>query len=205
MAKRKQQLYDERRQQILNGALEVFSTKGFTAATNKDVADAAGISSPGLIYHYFDSKEDLLRAVIEHFAPPMQLVSHADEFMALPLEEALTQFADTYLRLMDNARIGACMRVIIGEAVHSQQFAEVFREIGPARIWQLLVDYLQRKMDEGTLAPANPSIAARCFAGPLVSYVLMRTILRWPEDSGVDTGSLISTSVSIFLRGLEAR
>jgi AcrR family transcriptional regulator len=58
MRRRKQELYAERREQIINGALQVFSTKGFLAATNKAIAEAAEINSPGLIYHYFASKED---------------------------------------------------------------------------------------------------------------------------------------------------
>nr|MCR5661372.1 TetR family transcriptional regulator [bacterium] len=43
---------EARREQIIQAALKVFSEKGFLAATNKDIAAAAGIA-PGLIYHYF--------------------------------------------------------------------------------------------------------------------------------------------------------
>src|SRR5215468_3763997 len=73
---------EERRTQILEGALRVFSSKGFVQATNKDIAEAAGINSPGLIYHYFKDKADLLRAVIEQFAPPVQILTHAAEISA---------------------------------------------------------------------------------------------------------------------------
>ena len=51
MPSRDEQDFEERRQQIIDGALEVFSEKGFEKATNKDIAEAAGIGSPGLIYH----------------------------------------------------------------------------------------------------------------------------------------------------------
>ena len=44
---------NERRQQIIDGALDVFATKGFENATNKDIARASKIGSPALIYHYF--------------------------------------------------------------------------------------------------------------------------------------------------------
>nr|MDQ2998168.1 TetR/AcrR family transcriptional regulator [Chloroflexota bacterium] len=40
----------DRRQQIIAAALKVFSIKGFHKATNKDIAQAAGGISPGLIY-----------------------------------------------------------------------------------------------------------------------------------------------------------
>lgn len=41
--------YERRRQQIIDGALVVFSQKGFDKATNQEIAEAAGIASPGLI------------------------------------------------------------------------------------------------------------------------------------------------------------
>jgi AcrR family transcriptional regulator len=56
----------ERRQQILEAALAVFSERGFHAANVSDVAAAAGVSQ-GTIYWYFDSKEELFTAAILSF------------------------------------------------------------------------------------------------------------------------------------------
>jgi len=50
----------ERRRRIIEAASEVFSRKGVKAATMAEVAAAAGLS-PGAIYRYFASKEDLAR------------------------------------------------------------------------------------------------------------------------------------------------
>ncbi|HLV78882.1 MAG TPA: TetR/AcrR family transcriptional regulator [Chthonomonadaceae bacterium] len=203
MTGRKQERYDERRRQILEGALQVFATKGFLAATNKDVAAAASIHSPGLIYHYFASKEDLLRAVVESYAPPIQLLAQAETLMALPPEQALLQIGKTYLRLFDDPKFGACQRVLMGEALRSPKFAEILGEIGPLRFLQFVKRYLQRKMDEGQLQPVNPAIAARCFIGPLITHMLTRRILHLPDEPGVDAESLVATSVHVFLKGLD--
>jgi len=53
----------DRREQILDAALKVFGTKGFTDATNADIAREAGVTAAAL-YYYFPSKEDLFHAVI---------------------------------------------------------------------------------------------------------------------------------------------
>jgi AcrR family transcriptional regulator len=204
MPRRRQETYDERRQQILRGALEVFSTRGFLQATNRDVAEAAGINSPGLIYHYFTDKNALLRAVIEHYAPPLQLVAHAEALMAMPPEEGLTHFGRTYLRLMDNPQMVALLRVVIGEALRSPEFAAAFGEVAPLRLWRLLADYLQRKMDEGLLRRTDPVLAALCFVGPLVTRILTRVILRLPDPDHLDSAALVDTHVAIFLRGMES-
>ena len=48
---------------ILSGAAAAFSEKGFAATTMRQIAHASG-SSLGGIYHHFDSKEAILRAII---------------------------------------------------------------------------------------------------------------------------------------------
>jgi AcrR family transcriptional regulator len=62
MPLRRRELAEWRRERVLDAALEVFGTKGPDAATMRDVAAAAGVTS-GLLYHYFDSKEALSLAV----------------------------------------------------------------------------------------------------------------------------------------------
>jgi len=53
----------ERRQEILDAAVEVFSSAGFHKGSLRDVADRVGLSQAGLLHH-FPSKERLLEAVL---------------------------------------------------------------------------------------------------------------------------------------------
>jgi AcrR family transcriptional regulator len=52
------QVKDDRQKQILLAALEIFIHRGFAATKMCDIAKAAGISY-GLMYHYFQSKDDI--------------------------------------------------------------------------------------------------------------------------------------------------
>lgn len=54
------------RTRILAGALEVFKQRGIHAASMESIAKCAGVSK-GLTYNYFDSKEDLLAAVVSQW------------------------------------------------------------------------------------------------------------------------------------------
>jgi AcrR family transcriptional regulator len=63
---KREQAREERRRQILEAALGVFSRKGFHAANVSDVAAEAGVSQ-GTIYWYFESKEELLNAALLSF------------------------------------------------------------------------------------------------------------------------------------------
>ena len=54
----------EKTEAILAAALDVFSTHGFRGATLDQIAEAAGISKPNLLY-YFASKDDVHRMLLE--------------------------------------------------------------------------------------------------------------------------------------------
>ncbi len=58
---------DEKRQQILAAALEVFFKYGYKRVSMNEIAETAGISRPGLYLH-FSSKEEVFRAAILQFA-----------------------------------------------------------------------------------------------------------------------------------------
>lgn len=54
----------KKREQILEAALDVFAKNGFRGSTIDQIAEAAGMSKPNLLY-YFASKEDIHKALIE--------------------------------------------------------------------------------------------------------------------------------------------
>ena len=80
---RKPKTVEDRREQIIDAALRVFAEKGFDRATNRDIAREAGIT-PGLIYHYFESKEVLLRSAIENRSPLPLMKSIGVDTFTLP-------------------------------------------------------------------------------------------------------------------------
>ena len=57
---------EDRRDQLLDVAMHLFSRYGLEGTTTKDIAKEAGVS-PGLLYHYYESKEELLVDVIKRF------------------------------------------------------------------------------------------------------------------------------------------
>lgn len=57
-----EQMREESRERILSSALELFADKGFSSTSVRSLAARAGVSQ-GLLYNYFDSKLDLLRAI----------------------------------------------------------------------------------------------------------------------------------------------
>ena len=78
---RKEGITRMREQQILDAALAIFSKKGFAEATTAEIARTAGVAE-GTIYNYFQSKRELLVAVVKKFVmtePFSNLFEHVEE------------------------------------------------------------------------------------------------------------------------------
>ncbi len=69
--------YNARREEILDKGLSLVYDKGYEQMTIQDILDGLGISR-GAFYHYFDSKQALLEALIERMGSqaeqPLQLI-----------------------------------------------------------------------------------------------------------------------------------
>jgi AcrR family transcriptional regulator len=194
---------DSRREQILDGALAVFARQGFSATSIKAVAREAGISSPALLYHYFESKDALLRAVIERNAPPFRFFADRGRVMELPIRRALLEFANAYLAIVDRPEMTCCMRVMIGEALRSPEFAEMLGEIGPQRIWTALSEYFSSKMEAGELRRSDPLLAAQAFISPLFTHVFVHAVARMSHGAPHDMKAFAEGWVDLFLKGCE--
>ena len=60
-----EELVEQRRNEIIEAAYEVFSTKGYTATGIADIAERLGIGH-GTFYRYFKNKRDILDQVIDY-------------------------------------------------------------------------------------------------------------------------------------------
>jgi AcrR family transcriptional regulator len=202
MPPRDEQDYERRRAQILDGALQVFSTKGFAAATIKDIAAAAGIGSPGLIYHYFKDKEDVFRQLVEQRVPVFDLLAQGEALMAVAPRELLTQLASALLSAADNPMTLALMKLMLGESMRQPAVAATLNAIGPGRGFAFLRVYLERQMQAGALRRMDPGIAVRCFIGPFVIYLLLREVFPQPDSATLSSEAMIAGAMDNFLRGM---
>ena len=62
--------YDRRRQEVVYQAAKVFAKRGYDQTTMQELAATMGLAA-GALYHYFGSKEQLLRAVCDQLMEPL--------------------------------------------------------------------------------------------------------------------------------------
>jgi AcrR family transcriptional regulator len=81
------QIRDERREQILQAALELFAKKGLAATKINDITTKAGLSY-GLVYHYFTSKDEIFTTLVEiALDGSVKVVEDAAQQNLSPLEQ----------------------------------------------------------------------------------------------------------------------
>ncbi len=193
---------EDRREQIAAAALRVFAQKGFMRATNKDIAREAGIT-PGLIYHYFASKEALLQAIVELHSPVQLTRSLSPQMLALPPETLLRTLLLQMLGIVEGERFLQLLRVFLPEAIHNPTLATLglpsYREAT-----QFLEHYLAAKMASGELRSADPAMTAQVLMAGVMGFVLRRQILQDPVALQYTHEQLIDSIVGTALRGLLA-
>ena len=72
----------ERREEILNAAAALFTTKGVTASTMNDILGAVGVAK-GTLYYHFTSKDEILRSLIDRTVA--EIAERAAQAAAAPL------------------------------------------------------------------------------------------------------------------------
>ena len=83
--RRRTRIQKEKREIILEAALEVFSAHGFRGATIDQIAEAAGMSKPNLLY-YFRRKEDihetLMQRLLDTWLAPLRALDAVGDPMS---------------------------------------------------------------------------------------------------------------------------
>ncbi|CAN5502265.1 TetR/AcrR family transcriptional regulator [soil metagenome] len=106
----------EKRRAILDAAITVFARQGFHSARVSDIAAEAGVAY-GLVYHYFDSKDQILNELFsERWSLLLEAIRQADAELTSPrdkLEAAAGFIIDSYRHDPD------LMKVIIVEVTRA--------------------------------------------------------------------------------------
>jgi AcrR family transcriptional regulator len=146
-----------RREQFIDAALAVFAAKGVEGSSIKDIATAASVT-PGLLYHYFSSKEALIAAVLAErgFTPELRtlLSERADQPASVVLPELVRAFDQT---LAANAELVS----VFFSVSHANAAAGRALQDFVAGGQSLLESYLDSRAAAGEVDPSLVGVAAR--------------------------------------------
>lgn len=118
------EIRDTRRREILRAAARVFAERGIREAKVGDIARAAGLSH-GLIYHYFESKDALLEAIIEDKLEQIRTLADEVDTDGAPVLERIARSFDSW---MAHVTSEPEMALVITQAVVNRALPDPLRE-----------------------------------------------------------------------------
>ena len=111
--------------EIVEAAMAVFAERGFAAARLEEIARRAGVSK-GALYLYFETKEEIFRAVVSQaIAPNMQAIRAMIAAHPGPLADLLRLVAGRVSLLVETLPMGGVIKMVIGEARNFPELARV--------------------------------------------------------------------------------
>jgi TetR/AcrR family transcriptional regulator len=105
-------VHEPARRRLLDGAAELFTRKGYSAATVREIVAAAGVTKP-VLYYYFRSKEGIyLELMREAFAKMDELLSVLPGARGSATRKLLRLCDQTYSLFMENVKVARVMYAI---------------------------------------------------------------------------------------------
>lgn len=194
----------ERPGEIVAAALAVFAEKGFAAARLDEIAARAGVSK-GALYLYFETKEDLFRAVVgQAIAPNIAAVRAMAEAHPGPFEDLLRGVAAQLAHIVGVTRIGSVAKMVIGEARNFPEVARVWHDELVAHALAAMSGAIAAAQARGEVKPGDPRVYALQLISPMLLAVIWRETFVPVGAEPFDLNTLVSQHVETILRGMLA-
>ncbi|MCB0719492.1 MAG: TetR family transcriptional regulator [Bacteroidetes bacterium] len=171
---------EERRNEILEAAITVFSENGYHASRVDDIASRAGVSK-GTIYLYFDSRESILLAAFDHFMEQLRdAFDHTLGADATPMQR-LHQILDlSFEQFKANQTLGRVLFDFWSASMYNPDLPHLDFKKMYGEFRDLLVDLLNDAEQVGEIRVDRPALTAN-FLMAIVDGIT----LHWMMDPNI--------------------
>jgi AcrR family transcriptional regulator len=189
----------DRREDILQASLHLFSEKGFHGTSMRDIARAANITE-GLIYHYFASKRDLFRAIIEEYSFLPLLRTLPDLAEQLDTRGLLIVLARGFFDVLrQNVEL---TRLLLQEVQVFPEEKEAFFADAVGQSITELARILDGRMNERARTQVDPQVASRLFFNSLLAFFVEQELLGGKHLLPADEQTYVEHLVDMFVKRL---
>jgi AcrR family transcriptional regulator len=170
---RRERLKLARQERILDAASAIFAEKGYHRTTIRDIATQADVAD-GTIYNYFDSKFDLLIAILSRIAELEQLPA---ELMGALQGDVRGFFVAAFQDRMGRIEQGEEMlQAILPQVFVNRELRERFYHQYVQRIAQLLERYVAAQVEADRIRPIDPELLTRLVQATFVGLLVLRIL-----------------------------
>ena len=193
MARTRSENYDGIHLGILTNAARLFSAQGYMRASIADLADACKLSR-GALYHYFDSKEAILFAILD--AHIREMIQHVETAVAGG-GPTLTQFQNVIRAIVEvNAKSPHEQRVLIHDLSFLNEDEQRAIKDLERQLVDIVTDLLVRLDAEGRIVRRTKKIYTMILFG-IINY----TYTWYDPKGGIGPQEFADMAVELFLHG----
>lgn len=194
----------ERPAEIVQAALAVFAERGFAGARLDEIAARAGVSK-GALYLYFETKEDLFRAVVRQaIAPNVAVVRELAAAHPGPLAELLRNVTQHIAGVVESTPLGGVVKMVIGEAGNFPELARVWHDELISQALGALAAAIAAAQSRGEIRAGDPRIFALQLIAPLLVVVIWRETFVPVGVEPWDLRAVMGQHVETLLAGMLA-
>lgn len=190
--------------ELLDAALDLFVEKGFAATRAEEVAARAGVSK-GTLFLYFQSKEELLKAVVRENISG-RFKEWNDEFLKFEgnSEEMLAYCMNIWWQRVGATKASGITKLMMSEAKNFPEIAAFYQQevIEPGQA--LIRRILQRGIDRGELRALDLDYAVYTIVAPMMYLILAKHSAGICVINAAELApqKYIATQLSAILHGL---
>jgi AcrR family transcriptional regulator len=185
----------DKRQLILDAALDEFAARGFADTRLDDVAKRAGVAK-GTIYLYFHDKESLFQDLVRTRLSPLIGTIEAAAVRELPIRSLVELIITTFVEEIYGTRRKDVIRLIISEGTRFPELAKFYYSEVIGRVLPMLRQRLRLAVERGELG--NDALAR--FPQLLVAPALMAILWNglFGRFEPLDVGALMRAHLELL-------
>lgn len=189
-----QQRSEETRTKIMDAAIKLFSTRGFSAASVDDICEEAGISK-GAFYHHFETKQALFLALLDGWLQTIDSAIGASKDKTAP--ETFMQMTEAFPYLFQTAGEGLPMFLEFWlQASRDKTIWDA--SIAPYRRYHKYFTTLIKKgVEEGSFVEVDPELTSRMIVATAMGLLLQSLLdpkgAKWEKVARESTDLLVNS------------
>lgn len=196
---------DARRSQILEVAIKLFSQRGFSGTTTKEIARAAGVSE-AMVFKHFANKEELYSAILDEKACDRHAQNRFENLVEkTQAKDDFGVFYTMALTALDyHSEDSGFMRLMLHSALEEHDLARMFFESFITDKYKFLGDYIKQRQADGAFREMEPLIVVRAFMGMFVHHSLYNIL--WDKEQKIleiSNEEAARNFVEILLNGIK--
>lgn len=171
---------EEKRHQIIMAGVVLFLKKGFNGTSMDMVANEAGVSKQ-TVYSHFSNKDALFTAVIDFKCTEYRIDAEHIEKSKDDPQQVFHLIGEQFVELLQDPKVVAMYKVVVGESVSNSHTAELFYEAGPKQAMKLLENYLATQQ-QFPISQDKARVLSMVFFNMLKGEFHMKSLLGLPHE-----------------------